>query len=281
MSVPEIGVRAQLACLLEVAAPKPGNVRPGAPFGDATFEHFLASAAAIGPVMASADEKGVGATALAAVRACRRHVPVNTNLGIILLLAPLARAATRTNADLRASLREVLRGLTLDDAVDAYAAIREAIPGGLGSVPDQDVHAEPTVTLREAMALAAGRDSIAREYVTDFAITFEAAAPSLLAARGTLPGWPDAIAQAYLELLDQIPDTLIARKLGDAAANEVSRAAADVLAAGGIHTARGRGAAAELDRRLRDPGNRRNPGTTADLIAAGLFVVLGEWEGPL
>ncbi len=281
MSVPEIGVRAQLACLLEAAAPKQGNVRPGRSFGDATFEHFLASAAAIGPVMASADERGVGATVLAAVHACRRYVRVNTNLGIILLLAPLARAATRPCTELRASLREVLRGLTLEDAVNAYAAIRVATPGGLGSVPDQDVRAEPTVPLLKAMALAADRDSIAREYVTDFAITFEAAAPRLVTARSALPSWPEAIVQAYLELLSEIPDTLIARKLGDAAAAEVSRDAADVVAAGGMHTAGGRTAAAELDRRLRDPGNRRNPGTTADLIASGLFVALGEREGPL
>jgi triphosphoribosyl-dephospho-CoA synthetase len=56
----------------------------------------------------------------------------------------------------------------------------------------------------------------------------------------------------------------------------VSRRAAEVHAAGGIRTDAGRAALAALDVELRDPSNSRNPGTTADLTAAALCVVIME-----
>lgn len=278
---PEVQFLVQLACLLEVSAPKPGNVSPTTGFGDARFEHYLASAAAIGPVLGSAGGRGVGDTIREAVRATRAHVKVNTNLGLILVLAPLAKAAATHRGPLRDGVREVLRDLSVADAVQAYAAIREAEPGGLGSVAEQDVRDEPSVTLREAMALAGDRDSIAREYVTDFAITFELAAPAVLAARRSGLGWMDAIVQSYLEVLAEVPDTLIARKSGRPAAEKLSRAAGEVLEAGGVRTEAGRRAVAALDRDLRDPRNQRNPGTTADLMAAAAFVVLTENGEPI
>lgn len=273
---PEIAVTVQIACLLEVTAPKPGNVHPSSGFGDARFEHYLASAAAIGPAMAAAGGRGVGATIHAAVRETRKHVAVNTNLGIILLLAPLAKAAAALGGPLRRRLANVLAGLSVKDAEEAYAAIREAAPAGLGALPEQDVRERPTVTLRAAMALAADRDTIASEYVTDFGTTFEKAAPSLVAARRSGLGWSEAVVQAYLDVLAEVPDTLIARKLGKAVAQQVSHAAREALAAGGVETEEGRRAIALLDRELRDPQNERNPGTTADLMAAALFVVLTE-----
>ncbi len=276
MNAPDIGVTAQIACLLEVSAPKPGNVAPSSGFDDAGLEHYLASAAAIGPPLAAGGGPGVGATIRAAVHETRKYVTVNTNLGIILLLAPLAKAAAACHRPLRISLGDVLARLTLEDAVEAYAAIREAGPGGLGIVQEQDVGQEPSVTLREAMALAADRDSIASEYVSDFAITFEKAAPALLAARWSGLGWSDAIVQAYLEVLADVPDTLIARKLGCAVAAEVSRSASDLVAMGGVRTEDGRRAVRAFDRALRTRSNERNPGTTADLMAAATFVLLME-----
>lgn len=278
---PEVGVAAQAACLLEAAAPKPGNVHPGADFADVRFEDYLLSAAAIGPVMADAGKVGVGETILRAVRDTKKVVAANTNLGIVLLLAPLARAAAladlktvRAPAEaLRDRLGRVLADLTVEDARAAYAAIREAAPGGLGSAPEEDVAGEPTVTLREAMELAGDRDSIAHEYATDYGITFAITAPALEAARRDGLGWPDAVVQAYLQLLAEVPDTLIARKQGRAVAEQVSDAAHDVLEAGGVRTDAGREAIARFDAQLREGGNARNPGTTADLVAAGLFVL--------
>jgi triphosphoribosyl-dephospho-CoA synthase len=166
------------------------------------------------------------------------------------------------------------------DAAEVYAAIRHAHPGGLGESAAEDVSVAPTVTLRDAMALAAGRDAIAREYVTDFALTFETGVPALRAARREGLAWTDAAVDAFLALLDAAADTHIARKLGPAEAARVSGRARAIRAAGGTRSPEGRAMLTALDAELRDPRNRRNPGTTADLTCAALFVVIieGEWD---
>lgn len=274
----DIGAAAQLACLLEASAPKPGNVSPGRHFADVRYEDFLASAAAIGPPLSGADTRGVGATIRLAIDATSAWTRSNTNLGIVLLLAPLARAASlrAPNTSLRDSLRSVLAATTVEDARDVYAAIRLAAPGGLGQAASQDVADEPTVTLVEAMRLAAGRDTIAREYVSGFEVTFDVGAPALTRARCERLSWDEAVVETYLTLLAAVPDTHIARRGGAALAADVSRRATDVLAAGGVRSAEGRQAIESLDRALRDGGNTANPGTTADVTAAAIFVVLSE-----
>jgi len=284
----DVAAAAQLACLLEVSAPKPGNVSPGRHFHDTRYEDFLASAVAIGPALSDAALHPLGTTIRSAVEATRRWTRSNTNLGIVLLLAPLARAALRSGepapSGARGALRErlarVLAETTVADATQVYAAIRQAGPGGLGETAAEDVSDTPTVTLREAMALAADRDAVAREYVTDFALTFEVGVPAVRAARQEGLGWTEAAVEAYLTLLASTPDTHIARKLGQAEAEAVSRRAGEVRAAGGTRSDVGRKALAALDAELRDPRNRRNPGTTADLTCAALFVVIleGGWD---
>jgi triphosphoribosyl-dephospho-CoA synthase len=212
--------------------------------------------------------------------ATSRWSAANTNLGIILLLAPLARAAGLSGGSLRQRVSQVLATTTVADAADAYAAIRRARPGGLGSAPSEDVAASPSVTLRAAMALAAERDGVAREYATDFATTFEIGAPALRDARADGLGWSDATVAAYLRILAERPDTHIARKLGADAAGAVSRRAREVEQAGATRTDAGRRALAAFDAELRTPTNDRNPGTTADLTCAALFVVIleGGWN---
>lgn len=270
-----IAAAAQLACLLEASAPKPGNVSPGRPFHDATYEDFLAAAAAIGPVLARAAERPLGETILSAVRATREWTRANVNLGIVLLLAPLVRAAEQGgDTPLRERVAHVLAATTVQDAERAYLAIRLAAPGGLGRAAEQDVAAPPTVTLRAAMALAARRDGVAREYATDFATTFEIGAPALRRARGDGLPWVDAVVETALALLAHANDTLIARKAGPDVAAGASRQAAEVLAQGGPRTAAGRAALERFDAALRDPANLGNPGTTADLCAAAIFVTL-------
>jgi triphosphoribosyl-dephospho-CoA synthase len=140
----------------------------------------------------------------------------------------------------------------------------------------QDVAREPDVSLRDAMALATSRDAIASEYATGFAITFDTAAPALTAALDAGLEWPAAAVETSLTILAHQRDTLIERKLGRAAADAVSRDAAEVLASGGVRTDGGRKRLAQFDAGLRDGANRRNPGTTADLTAAALFVVIIE-----
>ncbi|MEN3279253.1 MAG: triphosphoribosyl-dephospho-CoA synthase [Solirubrobacteraceae bacterium] len=266
---------AQLACVLEVSAEKPGNITPSDDFHDTSYEDMLRSAIAVGPELARAGERGVGETVLAVVQASRRVAPANTNLGIALLLAPLAKAAF-DGGPLRARLGATLHALDLADARAAYAAIRLAGAGGLRERVEHDVRSDVTVGLREAMASAAGRDAIAAEYVSDFALTFETGVPALVAALGDGLAEREAIVELHLRLLDDAPDTLIARKRGADAAARVSASAREVLAAGGVRTAAGRRALRSFDASLREPGNALNPGTTADLVTATLFVALLE-----
>jgi triphosphoribosyl-dephospho-CoA synthase len=276
----EIAAAAQLACLLEVSAPKPGNVSPERHFHDTRYEDFLASAVAIGPALAVAGARPLGVTIRSAIEATARWSGSNTNLGIVLLLAPLARAAARAGGTLRDRLGAVLRETTVADAAETYAAIRRVRPGGLGETSAEDVSRSPTVTLREAMALAAERDAIAREYTTGFALTFEVGAPALAAARRHGLAWTEATVECFLALLAAGPDTHIARKLGRAEAERATERARAVVAAGGTGTAVGRAGLAALDAELRDSRNTRNPGTTADLTCAALFVVIleGGWD---
>lgn len=268
---------AQLACVYEATAEKPGNVSPAAAFADTSYADFLASAVAVGPAFAAAGSVSVGQTVLRAVTDTRRLVATNTNLGIVLLLAPLASAAHRAHdaPGLRRALAEVLQALTRADARDAYAAIRAAEPAGMGRVDGHDVaEDEPELTLLEAMDLARERDSVALEYCTDYELTFALGYPVLRERWAAGARLSEAIIAAFLRILAEVPDTLVARKHGRAVADDVSRGAARVLARGGCETADGREALRRFDAELRDPGHSRNPGTTADLVCAALFVFL-------
>lgn len=282
LSAADVAAAAQLACLLEVSASKPGNVTPTRRFEDAGYEDFLASAAAIGAPLAEAGTRSLGATVRLAIEATRRWTQSNTNLGIVLLLAPLARAAMVDGgvSAWRDGVRRVLEDSTVADARDVYHAIRCASPGGLGRVDSQDVSAEPSVTLLDAMRLAAARDGIAREYITGFEVTFETGSPALLRARGDGLPWGDAVVETFLALLAQMPDTHVIRRRGPARAAEISEQARAVIGAGGVRTAAGRAAIDAMDRDLRDDRHAANPGTTADLTAAAIFVSLlsGAWS---
>jgi triphosphoribosyl-dephospho-CoA synthase len=271
----DVSAMVSIACLLEAGAPKPGNVSPGRPFKDMKYEDFAASALAISPVLAQAGQRPLGQTIREAIQATRRWTPANTNLGIVLLLSPLARALlSNVDAPLRVRLEHVLANTTVGDAVEAYAGIREAAAGGMGSVQGQDLAEVPTIPLLEAMQLAAERDSIAREYSTSYAITFETALPALRDARGLGLPWREAVVETYLATLAAHPDTLIARKLGQEAAEEVSYRASAIQKLGGVRNDAGRAALEQFDVELRDPHNRRNPGTTADLTCSAIFVAL-------
>src|SRR5204863_6766460 len=138
----------------------------GADFEDVTFLDFAISAAAIGPVFERASELTVGKLLLEGVQATRRVVSTNTNLGLLLLMAPLAKIAP--GESLQVGAQRVLALLTSQDASDAYSAIALANPGGLGKVEEHDVSAEPPKDLLVAMKMAAERDLIAKQYVTDF-----------------------------------------------------------------------------------------------------------------
>jgi triphosphoribosyl-dephospho-CoA synthase len=260
------------ACVAELDALKPGNVHR---FGDdprMSVTDFETSARVAAAPLAQAGAS-VGERIRAGVAATIAAVDHNTNLGIVLLSAPLASAALSDEAGdhLRQRLAKVLAGLGIEDAREAYAAIRLANPGGLGAVPHHGVDAEPTVTLLEAMKAAEDHDRIAWNYSHDFADIFELGLPRLRDAAKR--GWPSPFAttSVYLGFLSTIPDTLIERKFGQAQAVEV-QAEAKALAAKLNNSEDPDEVEQELkdfDRSLKSRG--LNPGTSADLTVATLF----------
>ena len=271
-----VAAAAETACLLEAHAPKPGNVSPGRERPGLTYRDFVVSAEILGQAFRrGAGRWRVGRLVHETIAASRAQVGTNTHLGIVLLLAPLAKAALhRAPGNLRLRLRRVLAGLDRDDARRAYAAIRLARPGGLGRAPREDVRRAPTVTLLEAMRLAAERDAVAREYATGYEAAFTLGAPAIDRARRRGARLEQAIVVAYLELLAARPDTLVERRHGRSAARRVSREAAKALEAGGPLRPEGRALLERLDRRLRGAKPPINPGATADVVAASLFVWL-------
>jgi triphosphoribosyl-dephospho-CoA synthase len=264
------------ACALDVAAPKPGNVSAAAPGHRMQAGDFLLSAAAAAPFVA-ADGARVGERIEGAIRATRECVAVNTNLGIVLLAAPLLAAAEAMPSDahaLRGALRRVLAGLDVEDARAAYRAIALASPGGLGRADEQDVRAEPTVDLLAAMTLAAGRDRIARQYASAFEDVFERGLPAFADSRAralAAGASPAAAARAamlrcHLEFLAAFPDSHIVRGRGDAPAHSVMAEAAPWLARARRGDVQDDPALLRWDAALKARG--LNPGTTADLCVA-------------
>lgn len=274
----KVSLAAQLACLLEVSANKPGNVTPFADFADTRYTDFLASSVILGRALRKAATVATGSLVLDAVRETKRLIGRNTNLGIALLFAPLAKAALRKGRrPLRSRLRSVLTSLTPYDGQRVYEAIRLAQPGGLGDANQFDVRAtRGRVPLLGAMCLAMDRDSIAREYATDFEITFTLGAPILERSLQESNDLGSSVIQTYLTLLSRVPDSLIARKCGAREAGRISREAGKILAIGGAFSEQGKRRLARWDPTLRQRGNRLNPGTTADLTASALFVVMLE-----
>jgi triphosphoribosyl-dephospho-CoA synthase len=259
--------------LWEVTSRKVGNVHRYRDFAGTTYLDFALSAAAIAPFVIPHDYTGIGRRVYWAVEATRRCSGQNTNLGIILSLTPLAFASAI--GEIHGAWR-VIRDATVEDTRWLYRAIRLANPGGLGDAPEQDVRDEPTVTLLEAMKLAADRDLIARQYANGFADVFDFGVPAFLAGFERFGCVEAAVVDCQLRWLAEYPDSLIARKNGPAVAEDVRRRAAKVMWLGGVATAEGRAAGVTLDRHLRSDGNKLNPGTTADLITACLFVALRE-----
>lgn len=269
----EVGRWVELACLLDVLASKPGNVHRGRDFPDSSFEEFVLSAWSLGGVFARAADKSLGELVLEGVRVTRQVARGNPNLGMVLLLAPLARAMVQMQGvSLEKRVARVLEASNLDDARAVYEAIRLAGAGGMGRQSRHDVEGQPSVTLVEAMRHARSRDSVAAEYAHGYYRCFHQVLPALCRARVRCQNWSPAIVESYLEVLAAVPDTLVARKEGWESARWVSRQARSVLALGATRTHQGRYGLAGLERKLRSRGNRLNPGTTADLLAAGLFL---------
>lgn len=254
------------ACLAELDALKPGNVHAFADGHRMVVADFALSAAVSGPLLARPGAR-VGARVRDGVEATMAAVGQNTNLGILLLCAPLAAAAERGGA-IAQSLADVLDGLGPDDAEAVFSAIRRANPGGLGRAARHDVRQAPPASVLAAMAEAAPRDRIARAYVTGFEDVFAIGVPALAAARaaGLAPPWTTTA--VFLAYLAGMPDSHVARKHGPDTAERVRREAETLL---GLDL--GMAPVADLlahDGRLK--ADAINPGTSADFTVATLFL---------
>jgi len=259
------------ACRLDLAALKPGNVGWHAPGHGMAPRDFLLSARASAAALTRRGA-GLGGRIEAAVEATRAAVGCNTNLGILLLCAPLLQAGPAEGPEpLRRRLQAALARCGVAECEAVYRAIRQAAPGGLGRSPRHDVHGPARAGLVTAMAAAAARDRIARQYATGFADLFGYALPRL---RRHLARWGDrawAASALYLDLLGRYPDSHVARRHGAAAAERLRRRMAPharALAASTRPAAR-RARLLALDRTLKKSGI--NPGTTADLTVATLL----------
>ena len=289
------------ACLLEAGAEKPGNVHPGQCFAGTSYRDLVRGSRALRPVFLEAarrgfaagrgsmavEDIGIGRLVLRAVRAVKRsHDGGNTHLGIVLLFVPLSAATGLCVSSggmpvcLRSCFKRVMKCTTVDDAVDVYSAVLAAAPGGLGR-SRLDVHDKGSkarlqdkgFSLLRLMKYSSKRDRIASELSAGMPAVFGFVVPNL--EKNLLKTTqPNAIVQTYLQTLAKYPDTLISRKAGKQKARDVSKKAKSVLKAGGIFTLNARQAIRKLDSYLRSDGNKLNPGTTADLIAAGLFIRL-------
>ena len=294
----------QLAILLEVSAPKPGNVNLAAHFPNTRYEHFLASAVAVEPSFREAAIQGMKyqekkiepsqtslgriiRTAIVRVNTWQRGG--NTLLGAMILLSPIAVAAGIALADretlrlpeLRANINSVVKSTTPADAVAFYEAINLANPNGLvGKAPTLDVNdpesrkriVKEGITLYDILRISAAYDSISGELVENYPLTFDVGYPYLSEQLRKKSNLNEAIVHTFLKVLSVKPDTLVVRKAGIKKAEEISEKAREVLDLGGLRTNPGSRAATSLDRELRRQGNQLNPGTTADVISAILAV---------
>jgi triphosphoribosyl-dephospho-CoA synthase len=268
----ELARQIHAACVWEATARKIGNVHPLASFRNLHFTDFILSAGAIAPILCKTRKLGLANAISESVKATKNSVGTNTNLGIILLFAPVAFASNP--AELKKEIQKVIAEISIEETKIVYDAIQFASPGGMGKEPKADINDTPTCTLLEAMQLAQDRDLIAKQYADGYSAIFNDAIPTLGGALEQLGCMEGAIIFTHLYLMGKYPDSLIFRKCGPNDANESSQRARKVLEKQWPLKESGWAEFKELDRWLRMADNKRNPGATADLIAVTLFIAL-------
>lgn len=265
------GWSAAVASILEAAAAKPGNVYPGQSFEDLEFADFVAAGAAIARPLDDAVSRPLGATILVAVEAAVAATPSNANLGIVLLIAPLAAVPDHDRPLTAADVDSIFARLDASDATAVWSAIQLARPGGMGQADRHDLGGPPPLDIREAMRLAAHRDTIAALWAHGFDSLFRGPVADLTADLDSGVQLDTAIVRTHLRQLARQPDTLIARRHGASVAEHVSARARGLVAL--ENTPEWPDAVTAFDLSLRAP-LRLNPGTTADMIAAAIYILL-------
>lgn len=291
---------AQIASVLEVSGhPKPGNVHRTQDFDDMIFEDFLISGIVVGDIMKKAAERGkkykddyslhkirLGEIIKEAVLETDKWIGNNTNLGIIILLAPLSAAAGMSNdvIELRKNVERIMNGTTSKDAINLYDAINAADAGGMGEQEELDVAdteargriIKEDISMFKVFEMSAKWDLLSKELTTGMPVTFETGFPTFKETKASY-GLNKATVQTFLTILAQNPDTLISRKYGMDTARIVSADADSILQNGGILNAQGELLIRQFDTQLLK--NKFNPGTTADITAASIMVTLLEEYG--
>lgn len=272
---------AQLAMILEVSAtPKPGNIDRDHNYTDTRFEHFLASAVGVYPIMekASGSRSGVGAFIRESVlESGKWQNGGNTHFGAFILLIPLVMAAGEDRGCLRTRVQEIVRETSSEDAIEFYRAFRDA-KVKVKPVEDLDLNDLNSIgkieaqglTLFKMMEISGSYDIIAGEWVNGFEKTFECAA-SIRDKIGKY-GINDAVVLTFMEILSRYKDTFIQTKFDGRKAEEISLMAKKILEKGDFEEIRNE--ICSFDEKLLRDGI--NPGSTADIIIAGLFVSLFE-----
>lgn len=274
---------AQLAMVLEVSAtPKPGNVDRDHNYADTRFEHFLTSAVGMYPVLEKAanSSSGIGSLIREAVKESSLwQRGGNTHFGALILLIPLVMAAGRCeNIDcLKAQVQKIVKASTVEDAVEFYRAFTEARVH-VKHVDDLDLSDAESIskiqdrglTLFNLMEISSSYDMIAEEWVAGFQKTFDCA--SSIRDKIGKYGINDAVVLAFIELLSANKDTFIQTKFDSKKAEEVSMRASGIPLIGDIEDIKKR--IRSFDEQLLREGI--NPGSTADMIIAGLFISLFE-----
>ena len=264
------------ACEIELQAFKPGNVSVYSAAHDMTVDDFRASAKASAQPITDSDYS-LGEKIYYAVRATREAVACNTNLGIILLCAPLIQAVqTNSGMSLRQALGEVLQSTTEQDADWVFRAIVLAAPGGLGESDSQDVHEKASVNLTEAMALAAERDRIALQYTNCFKDVFEFTVLEYNRAfvLSGDSGW--AALSVFAHMLACFPDSHVERKYGKQYSEWIAEEMALLCKA--MDSANKLEEILPMLKSIDEvfKAKKINPGTSADMTVATVLVVLLE-----
>ncbi len=258
----------------EIEAFKPGNISSYSDGHNMTTQDFFLSADVSTPILCRKDY-GLGERVLNSVNVTRDTVGCNTNLGMLLLFAPIIMSAElgfETIEKLSANLESTLTSITKIDTNHIFEAIRIANPGGLGSVSEQDVSNTPSSSLIYAMKLASKRDSVALQYSNNFKEVFKLGFTTIknFDKRWNSVKW--STVSCYLTFMASIRDSHIERKYGREIAEQIRIKSGIIVEK--FNNSLDPEATIELlqgfDRELKT--QNYNPGTNADLTAASLLV---------
>lgn len=284
MDANEIAKIAQIASALEVSGyPKPGNVHRTRDYDDMVFEDFIISGIVIGDAIRQActdvdiENPRLGKYILQAVAETDRWIKNNTNLGIVMMITPIAVAAAISDSfdDIQQNVDLLMKNTSVDDSCDLYDAINIADAGGMGEEDEYGVASDSAkqdlrddgLTMYDVLKISAKKDMLGREMTSAMQFTFEVGYPTyyeLIKQKSQ----NEACVLTFLTILSQVPDTLIFRKYGEDEAMKVSMMTRDLLKFKDDSDFVER--IKEFDEYLYK--NNYNPGTTADLTAAAIFV---------